>query len=122
MLWRALSRLVTVRLVLLVAIAAAGPGGVASPGHALGSVEHRLALPPGDWTPAVLADGVLPPDRVTHCAACEFGAALRTWTPPASTCLLTPVARVTPRGTPSATPLRVSSADAHADRAPPRRA
>lgn len=122
MVWRALSRLVAVRLLLLVAIAAVGPGGVASSVHALDSVEHRLALPPGDWTPAVVADGVLPPDRVTHCAACEFGAALRTWTPPSGTSLLTPVARVAPRRTPSATPLRESWAEAHAGRAPPRRA
>lgn len=122
MMWRALSRLVAVRLLLLVAIAAAGPAGVASSWHSLDSVEHRLLLPAGSETPAVIDDGVLPPYTATHCAACEFGAALRTWTPPSGTSLLTPVARVAPRGTPSATPLRASSADAHAGRAPPRRA
>lgn len=122
MMWRALSRLVIVRLLLLVAIAAAGPAGVASSWHSLDSVEHRLLLPAGSETPAGIDAGALPPNIATHCAACEFGAALRNWSPPATTGLLTPVAHVSPRVTPSATPLQQSAADPHAGRAPPSRA
>lgn len=119
MVWRALSRLLVVRLVLLVAIAAAGPAGVASSWHSLDSVEHRLLLPSGPETPAAISAGALPPDAAIHCAACEFGAALRTWTPPAGTGLLTPVAHASPCVTPSAAPLRDASSAAHAGRAPP---
>jgi hypothetical protein len=120
MMWRALSRMIGVRLLLLLTIAAAGPGGVASSWHSLESVEHRLAAPSSALTPAVLADGALPPGGVVHCAACEFGATLRSWTPPVLTAFSLSLHDVPLGGTPSALPLLDSAADPHAGRAPPR--
>lgn len=119
--WRALSRLVIVRLLLLVAIAAAGPAGVASSWHSLDSVEHRLGLPSDSTLPAFEA-GALPPEVSAHCPACEFGTALRVWTPTPTTTVHTPVHHVSRVGTPSATPLHTIASDPHAGRAPPRRA
>lgn len=121
MMWHALSRLVAVRLVLLVAIAAAGPAGVASSWHSLDSIEHRLGST-FDAVPPTIEAGALPPGSSTHCPACEFGAALRVWTSAPATRVDTPVHHVTCGVTPSATPLQESAADTHAGRAPPRRA
>jgi hypothetical protein len=118
MMWRALSRMVTVRLLLLVAIAAAGPAGVASSWHSIDSVEHRLGLPK-DGAPPTFESGALPPGAPTHCPACEFGAALRVWTPSVTTGLQTPVHHASRIGTPSATPLHEIASDTHAGRGPP---
>ncbi len=119
MMWEALSRLVVVRLVLLVAIAAAGPAGAASSWHSLDSVEHRLGSTL-EAVPPTLHAGALPPDASRHCPACEFGTALRAWTPTPTTGLAAPAPVVACRITPSATALHPSAAEAYAGRAPPR--
>ncbi len=120
MLWRALSRMVAVRLALLVAIAAAGPAGVASSWHASGTLEHRLPLQSVATQPASLEAGALPPIVTTHCEACQFGATLRAWTPTAAASTVVPPSANLTYGTPRDAALRELPAGVKAGRAPPR--
>lgn len=117
--WRALQRLVAVRLLLLVAIASAGPAGVASSWHAAGSLEHRLSVQADLTRPASLEAGALPVRLVTHCAACQFGATLRAWSPAAGPSSLAPSSRPAAFAAPFDPALRARPADAHAGRDPP---
>lgn len=119
MMWRALQRLVAVRLLLLVAIASAGPAGVASSWHAAGSVEHRLSVQADLTRPASLEAGALPSRLATHCAACQFGATLRAWTPAPSPSSLVPASCAAAPTAPFDAALHVRPADAHAGRGPP---
>lgn len=119
MLWQALSRMVVVRLLLLVAIASTGP--VAGPAwHTLDSQEHRAGLSIGSDVPATLASGALPYARAAHCAACAFGATLRAWSPVAAPLVFAPLPQGAALRQPSAAPVRSATASANADRAPPR--
>lgn len=120
MLWRALSRMIVVRLALLIAITAAGPAGVASSWHASGSLEHRLAPLRSASAPAVSVEaGALPPIVATHCEACQFGATLRVWSPPAVSAFVPAVTGLA-YAAPRSAALRELPADANAGRAPPR--
>lgn len=120
MLWRALSRMIAVRLVLLVAIAAAGPAGLASSWHTSGSLEHRLSLPSVDAPAPSMDAGALPPIVASHCEACQFGATLRAWSPAAVTSSVVPASTERLPAVTDTAALRERPADANAGRAPPR--
>lgn len=120
MLWRALSRMVAVRLALLVAIAAAGPAGVASSWHASNTLEHRLPVSSAATQLPSLEAGALPPIVTTHCEACQFGATLRAWTPTATAATVVPPSTSLTYGTPRDVALRELPAGVNAGRAPPR--
>lgn len=118
--WRVLSRLRTVRLLLLASIVAAGPTGVASSWHSALSLEHRFAASLTGGTDAALEAGALPPDAQSHCVICQFGVALRAWSVPSSSACLSPPHDYASRVTPSVAPLQHAPVVSHAGRAPPR--
>lgn len=120
MIWRQLSRLVAVRLLLLVAIAATGPTSLGASGHALDSLGHRLSSSPDAAVPTHVESGALPPAAAAHCAACQFGAAHRVWTAIVTVAVATPEPERSPDRQPSVQSLRAAYADTRTGRAPPR--
>jgi hypothetical protein len=117
--WRAFTRSLALRLLLLMAVTSVGPAGAASSWHQFEQGGHHVAA---DLTgqPPALASGSGSRTAGEPCAACQFGSTLRAFLPSPTVVVTASVSdRISP-ARPAAQDVDSPVSVGHAGRAPPR--